>query len=576
MEKKSFHSASEKDTENIDIFSIIGEKSPVEKSFFRRIADKLRMCIFPEESEKLSLSQELFGFFIIAVAYALVYQLGIYFTVWSNGLSALWPVSGFALAVFLLNPKERWLKLSLLIFLLSTLITWAGGFTPVSSLSFSLSGVFETVLCATVFTYFCHGKITFESTREIYSLFFVAIIVIAVTAAFDASLSLFFFSAAFVKSWLGEILTNGESIILITPFIVNWITVKNNGEKKSLLSKVEKIFIFILLVVFSGLLFGPFTIAENPLLRNYMLFPLLIFFALRFTPKEMISGLLLISIIAITGTIRGYGIFAFSQSSSEQNVFSVQIFIFVIVFSSLILSTIFKKLKEKDKLIDDYLSITLHELKTPLVPIKAQAQLLLAGEHGSLKPEQLNAVQMILRNEESLRLLASDVLDVTKIRSGKMLLSMQSVDLARIIENVVESYMVVFRQKDITLMVFHIPQLPMIKIDPQKIEQVLRNLLDNALKFTPEGGKVFVSVKRNAKYIIVSVQDNGIGLNLKNIEKISEPFFQVDSDLNRKIRGNGLGLSICKGLIEAHQGNMWISSEGEGKGTTVSFALPIK
>jgi len=235
-----------------------------------------------------------------------------------------------------------------------------------------------------------------------------------------------------------------------------------------------------------------------------------------------------------------------------------------------------EKLKELDRLKDDFLSTTTHELKTPLVPIKSQSQLLLAGDYGDLNQQQKEAVEMIYRNGETLNALSTEVLEIAKIKSNRLKLILERVDLSKIITEAVNDMKSLAEKKQLACVFLSIPKTPKTLGDAAKLRQVVVNLLDNAIKFTPEKGKVVVRLKKVKNELKVFVEDSGIGLSKSNIGKLFTPFFQVDSDVARKYRGTGLGLAVCKGIIEAHQGKIWVESKGEGKGSTFVFCLPIK
>ncbi len=183
---------------------------------------------------------------------------------------------------------------------------------------------------------------------------------------------------------------------------------------------------------------------------------------------------------------------------------------------------------------------------------------------------------MIYKNEENLNVLISEVLDITKIKSDKLKLILEKVDLSKIITGSVDDLKSLAEEKHITISLLPSPEMPQIMADQLRISQVIKNLLDNAIKFTPENGKVSVEVRNINEDITVIVKDTGIGINPENIGKLFTPFFQIQSNLSRKYRGTGLGLAISKGIIEAHGGRIWVESKGEGKGSTFIFSLPIK
>ncbi|MBU0545889.1 MCP four helix bundle domain-containing protein [Patescibacteria group bacterium] len=235
-----------------------------------------------------------------------------------------------------------------------------------------------------------------------------------------------------------------------------------------------------------------------------------------------------------------------------------------------------EQLKELEKLKDDFLNTTTHELKTPLIPIKSQSEILLAGDYGELNAEQKEAVEMIFRNEELLNQLTGDVLDVTKIKSSKLKLVLEETVLGRIVVEAVRNMEKIAEKSRLKLVLKPLPELPKLSIDPRRMTQVMNNLLNNAIKFTPEKGEVEIMVKKTEKNVEVSVKDTGLGMEKKTLEKLFTPFFQAQSDILRKYGGTGLGLAICKGIIEAHNGKIWAKSDGLGKGSVFTFWLPIK
>ncbi len=234
------------------------------------------------------------------------------------------------------------------------------------------------------------------------------------------------------------------------------------------------------------------------------------------------------------------------------------------------------KLEELNKLKDDFLNTATHELKTPLIPIKSQAQLLLGGDYGKLNKKQKNAIEMIARNGDHLNDLVSDVLSITKIRSRKIRLILEEADLGQIISDAVNDMQSIARNKQIDITLSHAENLPLLVIDTKRISEVMHNLLDNSVKFTPEGGRVDVDVSRTQNNVRVTVTDTGIGMDKKTLKKLFTPFFQADSEITRRYGGTGLGLSIAKGFVVSHGGKISAKSAGLGKGSAFTFTLPLK
>ena len=234
-----------------------------------------------------------------------------------------------------------------------------------------------------------------------------------------------------------------------------------------------------------------------------------------------------------------------------------------------------EKAKELDRLKDMFLTTSSHELRSPLVPIVAQAQMLLDNAYGVLKQNQRDAVDMIIRNAKTLSNLTSDTLDIALIRSNQLKLIFEKVSFGNLVTEVINNYKIQAQEKNIEILLDPLLVEPHISVDKLRICQVMNNLLSNALKFTNENGKVEVRVIRGDTEIVVKVKDTGIGISPHQQSELFTPFFQIDGELNRKYPGTGLGLSITKGIIEGHGGRIWLESKGLGKGTMVSFSIPI-
>ncbi|MEA3514992.1 MAG: ATP-binding protein [Nanoarchaeota archaeon] len=232
------------------------------------------------------------------------------------------------------------------------------------------------------------------------------------------------------------------------------------------------------------------------------------------------------------------------------------------------------ELKSLDKAKDEFLSIVSHELKTPITPMKTYIDMLIDGDFGKLTSKQMNSSRMIKRNLNRLQMLIDDLLDITRLATGRIRLIYEKINIYKLINRIANDKSKDPKAKDLKILVEG-GRIPLINTDPTRIEQVLSNLLDNSIKFTPSGGSITISVKCKGKYIIVAVKDTGIGINKDNLQHVFEKFFQVDSGLSRKYGGTGLGLAICKGIIKLLHGDISIDAEF-GKGTTVSFSLPIK
>jgi signal transduction histidine kinase len=223
---------------------------------------------------------------------------------------------------------------------------------------------------------------------------------------------------------------------------------------------------------------------------------------------------------------------------------------------------------------DEFLTTLSHELRTPLNAIFGWSQLLKNAGNDRETVEQ--AIEVIDRNVKMQSQLISDLLDVSRIVSGKVRLEIQAVNLAEIIEAAIEGVRPAAEAKGIRLETVLDPQAGPVSGDPGRIQQVLWNLLTNAIKFTPRSGKIQVLTQRVNSQIEVSVSDTGEGIEANFLPYLFDRFSQADSSSKRKHGGLGLGLSIVKSLVEVHGGTVRANSPGKGQGATFTISLPIR
>ena len=221
----------------------------------------------------------------------------------------------------------------------------------------------------------------------------------------------------------------------------------------------------------------------------------------------------------------------------------------------------------------DFLANMSHELRTPLNAINGFSDIMKKEMFGPLgDPRYREYVSDILFSGQHLLSLINDILDMSKIEAGKMTLNHESMQINDMIRQVIR--IVRGRADDNRLKLIYEPQqLPEIEADPRAVKQVLLNLMTNAIKFTPEGGAVSCEVTRNSAGLIIKISDTGIGIAQEDINRLANPFEQIDSQHSRQHEGTGLGLALSKSMVELHGGNFTIES-ALGEGTTVIFTLP--
>jgi two-component system phosphate regulon sensor histidine kinase PhoR len=231
-------------------------------------------------------------------------------------------------------------------------------------------------------------------------------------------------------------------------------------------------------------------------------------------------------------------------------------------------------LKRLEQIRADFIANVTHEIKTPLTAIIGFAQTLLQGDLGN-RTEAIKFLQTIHTNAQRLNRLVDDLLILSNIELGETKLQLETIDLNNAIENAL--VVVQNRMDDKKIMITkELPlNLPNLMADKDKLQQILVNVLDNAVKFTSEGGLIFIKASQEeTEFIVVSITDTGIGIPKNEIPRLGERFYRVDKTRSRDVGGTGLGLSIVKHLIIAHRGKMNIQSS-PGRGTTVSLYFPL-
>ena len=221
----------------------------------------------------------------------------------------------------------------------------------------------------------------------------------------------------------------------------------------------------------------------------------------------------------------------------------------------------------------EFVSMVSHELRTPVTAIKGFVDVVMNGEAGPLNDQQTRFLRIAHNSIDRLTLLISDLLDLSRIESGQLKLELTPITLTKVLQDSAETYRSTIESKGIAFAVEIAKKLPEVLGDESRVKQVIDNLLSNAMKFTPSGGKVRLVADDMGDFVLVSVSDTGVGVAKENHEKIFEKFFQVDSSLTRQVGGTGLGLAISKSIIEMHGGRIWVESES-GKGATFRFLLP--
>jgi PAS domain S-box-containing protein len=233
---------------------------------------------------------------------------------------------------------------------------------------------------------------------------------------------------------------------------------------------------------------------------------------------------------------------------------------------------------ELDRLKSEFVATVSHELRTPMTSIRGYVDILLMGAAGALNESQSHFLDIVKSNTERLNILVNDLLDVSRIEAGRVMLSLHSIDLGDVADEVVVDVLRRSQEegKPMDVSIDLEKSLPRVMADPERIRQILGNLVDNAYNYTPAQGRIQICLHKVNGDVQVDVKDSGIGVAIEHQERVFERFFRGEDPLVLATPGTGLGLPIVKQLVEMHHGKIWMKSAGiPGYGSTFSITLPI-
>jgi PAS domain S-box-containing protein len=228
--------------------------------------------------------------------------------------------------------------------------------------------------------------------------------------------------------------------------------------------------------------------------------------------------------------------------------------------------------KELDEMKSQLLSTVSHELRTPLASIKGFATTLLREDVEWEEESRREFLSIIDEESDRLTELIGNLLDMSRIEAGTLRVEPEPTDLGPLIQETAAEFQMMTHDHQIEVLLAS--ALPLVMADPRRARQVLRNLVENAIKYSPQGGPITISASADASSVQTSVSDQGIGIEPSHLDSVFDRFYQVDSASTRRVGGSGLGLSICKAIVEAHNGTIWVESQS-GRGSTFYFTLPL-
>ena len=498
--------------------------------------------------------------------------------------SAVWPPAGIALAALLVLGYRVWPAIFIGAFLVN--LTTAGNIF--TSLGIATGNTLEALCAAWLVNRFAGGAQVFDRPQNVFKFAVAALISTSVSPSLGVtSLALGGFApwSNYWTIWSTWMLGDFSSDLVVAPLLVLWsipVTQRNWNKKEA----IEVSVLLLLLVILAEIVFGgwfPISARNYPI--SFICGPIVIWTAFRFTPRETTTGIFVLSAIAIWGTLHGFG--PFILRTDNQSLLMLQAWTAALTITAMAIAAAISEgnrayaaVEQQKEVVeaanqtkDNFLAMLSHELRTPLTPVIAAVDAL----ETETAPSDLAkcSLSMIRRNVELESQLIDDLLDLTRIAKDKLQLRFGSLDAHAVISNVVEMCRAEAQDRQVTVHANLRAGAHHVLADAAKFQQIVWNLMKNAIKFTGEKGDVMISsTNPEPQTMVISVQDTGIGIEPEIMNRIFDPFEQGEHAFQRRYGGLGLGLAISKSLAQAHGGSLTARSDGRDRGST--FTLTMK
>jgi len=534
-------------------------------------------------------------FAAIFLAYLALAKLGLNLYDSGQVVSIIWPPAGIALAGILLFGYRMWPAVTAAVFVLNL----TQGDKPLTALLLTVGNTVEPLLGAYLLKRFGNFSYSLERIKDVLNLVLFAAIMSTIVGATVGVTSLVFagvvpcsaFGGIWPNWWVGDLL----GILVVTPLLLVWSQQSLKALLKIRIKPVTVVVAVGLLGTTTLAFRGYSAIGIKPFILAYLVFPLLIWVALRFHQLGSVTAALVVSVVAIGGTIaNAHG----SPSHTNEQLLLLQTFLGVTTITFMIISAGVAELeahherqlkllarttrlaKQKAKLIalgqakDDFLAIASHQLTSPPTIIKQYIGMLLGNYEGHLSQGQRDMLTSAYSaNEKQLKVIHA-FLNVARLDAGNVILHKENVNVGLVIREVLEEKSDVFtvHKQPVTF----VPGRGkyMAYVDRVKLSMVLENVVDNAGKYTPDGKGVEITLTKDTRFVTIAVKDNGIGFTKKDARTIFKKYHRIHKNTPTIVEGTGIGLYWAKKIIDLHGGTITAVSK-PGKGTTFTISVPI-
>lgn len=519
----------------------------------------------------------------LATLYVLAALAGLRLDAVSGFASLVWAPSGIALAALILGGRRLWPGAFLGALIANTLT----GAPALVASGIATGNALEAAVGAYALIRIARFDPALAKVRDALALIVFAATLSTMISATIGVGSLY--SAGLVAAdriadtwrtwWVGDAM----GVLLVAPLILIWARAPRitlSGGRRG-----EAAVLMLVLVAASLIIFiMPASRGGGPLAHAYVFFPLLTWAAIRFEQHGAVTGTVVVSLTAILGIAWRQS--AFLQPALHESLFQLQTFMGVAGATFLVLGASIAERERSRKEFRiardaansanrakaDFLAVMSHELRTPLNAIAGYADLLSLGVPGPLTEKQTDAVTRIRANQQHLLALIDDVLNFATIEAGSSTLNPASVNVCAMLDSLDALVRPDVAQRELRFSRASCDPAIAVRADPVKLRQILINVIGNAIKFTPPGGRIDLSVSKTGEIVSITVSDTGIGIPPDMIDRVFEPFFQVHAGTTRAYPGVGLGLAISRDFAQAMGGDIQLrSTPGQGCAVTIEL-----
>ena len=518
-----------------------------------------------------------FAVVALAISYVLAARLGLAFAVVAEQVTLVWPPTGLALGALIVFGRRLWPGVLAGAFVVNV---WAHA-PPVVALAIAAGNTTEALLGVWLLQ---RAGLSPGRWRVLDAIVLVAsaMLVCAPLGATAGAASLCGGGlepwSAFGPLWRDWWLGDAVGALVVAPVILCWRAEEARRHRS------EAAALFAGAAVVSGLGFALLepTIAFPV---HYLGFPFVIWAALRFGPRSTGIVVLIVATIEVYGTIRGLG--PFGGRDNEVRLIFMQVFVAMLATTGLVLAAVSgerqrlaaklvaraRSLEVRDRTRQEFLAMLGHELRNPLAPILQATELMKGDGTNEAGIDRLRGV--IARQSRQLARLVDDLLDVSRISSGKIIVVRRPTDLSSVLDVATEASQPLFDAARVKLTTVRPAETLVVDGDPARLAQVVANLLNNAARYTPEGGHARLELAREGERAVIRVRDDGLGMSRDLLSAAFELFTQGPRTPNRAPGGLGIGLNLVREIVGMHGGAVEARSDGAGKGSVFTVRLPL-